>query len=589
MSARDGAGAAHAIAAAETALKARPRDPGLLETLGRLYQDEGRFEDSLAVYRKILEANPQNPVAFHRLTQALLKTGRSSEAFAFVAKAAPAFPNNAFLWTLRAQTAQASERWEEAAENFQKLKLQYPLDLSIKKALADCLYNLDRAAELVPLAAELLQAEPSPEHFFFAAQVFHKLGDFTQAKLHLEEALKIRPDYPDALVNLGLVTAFAGELGAARALYERALALDPEHVEATLQLAKTGSVADSRASIQRLEALKASPGKRSVEHIGYALGQLYDAAGEFNRAFDNYRLANEAAAAHFAKTGSVYDPAAVDAAFQRVQTLFAKAAGADLRFEGSSEATPIFIFGMPRSGTTLLERIVSTHTRVFGAGELDGGNRLLGALLGVLGQDGGMQVEDALSEYGAAWCRSYLNALPPRPGGEECVTDKMPNNFFNFGLLRRLFPKAAFIHIRRNPLDTCLSIYFSKFNRHFLYATDLEALGGYYRRYHELMHHWRSVFPGGFLDVVYEDLVGNPEAEARKVLDHCRLDWQPQCLDFHTQEAKVVTLSVYQVRKPIYKTAVGRWQNYRGHLAPLAKGLGENVLREWRERGMADL
>jgi len=152
-----------------------------------------------------------------------------------------------------------------------------------------------------------------------------------------------------------------------------------------------------------------------------------------------------------------------------------------------------------------------------------------------------------------------------------------------------LFPRAAFLHIRRNPLDTCFSMYTRRFNRNFTYATDLGALGRFYRLYHELMAYWRQEFPGGFYDIVYEDLVSDPERWARQALAACRLEWEPQCLEFYKRKSKVITMSTFQVRKPITTSSVGRWKNFAPHLGPLIEGLGDEVLREWRARGLASL
>jgi hypothetical protein len=246
---------------------------------------------------------------------------------------------------------------------------------------------------------------------------------------------------------------------------------------------------------------------------------------------------------------------------------------------GSESQRPIFIIGMPRSGTTLVEQILSSHPLVYGGGELETINHIVfNELLKDVKRDDQLpsyskQLE-RLDQHGAErLCDLYLAHISELAGDEPRVTDKMPGNFFHLGLIALLFPQARIIHCRRQPFDLCLSCYFQNFVGPHYYAWNLENLGRYYQQYMRLMDHWRATLPIALLEVDYEEIVDDQEGVSRRLIDHCGLPWDEGCLDFHQNQRRVETASKWQVRQPIYRRSVDRWKNYEQFLGPLKQGL----------------
>ncbi len=237
---------------------------------------------------------------------------------------------------------------------------------------------------------------------------------------------------------------------------------------------------------------------------------------------------------------------------------------------------PVFIVGMPRSGTTLVEQIISAHPAAYGAGELPDIIGLVRALPGFLRNNREPYPEcvGELNENAEfALSERYLEKIRLSPGDPERVTDKMPHNFLHVGLIALLFPNARIIHCTRNPVDTCLSCYFQDFMGRHTYAYNLEDLGYYYGEYRRLMAHWREVLPMQFMDVNYEELTANAEANSRRIIEHVGLPWDERCLEFYKTGRNVATASYDQVRQPIYRKSVERWRNYEQHISPLLSSL----------------
>jgi hypothetical protein len=237
--------------------------------------------------------------------------------------------------------------------------------------------------------------------------------------------------------------------------------------------------------------------------------------------------------------------------------MFRHSAGGSFGAESDPSVVPIFVVGMPRSGTSLIEQILASHAQIQGAGEL---------------QD----LAACESEGMDGLAQGYLSRLPALAGGKIRIVDKQPDNFLRIGLIRTILPNARIIHCVRNPIDTCVSCYSKLFSagQHFSY--DLAELGRYYRRYSDLMAHWRSVLPAdAMLDVAYEDVVDDLEGQARRLIDYCGLEWDDRCLSFHKTRRIVKTASAVQVRKPLFRTSLERWRRYEAHLGPLLHALGE--------------
>lgn len=576
-----------AISELQRARELQPGHPAVLDNLGRLLQEQGRFEDAVPVWRELYQQNRGNPRAIKQVVSSLIQAGEPEQAYRFVKSIENELPEGGFRLMMLALAAQTTMRWKEAADCFEKLVELQPDNPEFRYGLGQALVELEEFERAVPVVKDLAKDHPTPENLFLAARALFKLQQHDRAKALLEQALEKQPNHPGALVKFGFIHVFAGEQQKAKAMFERALELDPYNVEAITQLHKIAPPKRRNVYFDRLERLKNIEGRQVDAVVGQALGQLYEAIKEYDLAFENFTVAKRATAEEYAEMGAVNDPEAVEARFKQLKEIFSKANLEAVTFPGSDKKTPIFIFGMPRSGTTLLEQIIASHSRVAGGGELAGGPKLVEAVEEILEKGEAQNLAGILDEYGEAWVKSYLTSMPERAAGEDRVTDKMPNNFLGFGLLRALFPRARFVHIRRHPMDTCVSMFTKRFKHTFPYATDLYTLGHYYRHYLALMDHWRKILGESFHEVIYEDLVDDPEGIAKGVFSYLGLAWDPQCLEFYRRKGKVATMSTYQVRQPINKSSIGRWRNYRKHLAPLRKGLGGEILAEWEKRERA--
>jgi len=305
--------------------------------------------------------------------------------------------------------------------------------------------------------------------------------------------------------------------------------------------------------------------------LGFALGRIFEKTGNYEKSFNFILEANTL------KRGAYnYSSQTDQALFERVKTTFSLEFFKVRQSFGDQNTTPIFIVGMPRSGTTLTEQILATHPQVFGAGELE----ILPNL-----------VDRVCAERSAAWPQEcvpkldqntltqmgteYLETLRKFSSDACYITDKLPYNFLHVGLIKIILPRAKVIHCQRNPMDTCFSIFKTEFAGLHEYAYDMAELGRYYKLYLDLMSHWEKVLPGFMYTLQYEEIVSDQKSQTKKLLDFCALPWDDACLNFHKTARRVTTASLSQVRQPLYQNSVGRWKCYERQLEPLRKAIYE--------------
>jgi tetratricopeptide (TPR) repeat protein len=467
------------------------------------------------------------------------------------------------------------------------------------------LHGGGRLNEAIALYQHILSFKDLPVIRSNLGHALAELGKFDAAIVEYRRAVELKPDYPEALCNWGVAlasldrndeaeekyrqaiavdAAFAGahhNLGAilketgrldeARHAAKRAIDLAPRNTAYYEQLAALRPFVAGDRYIKALEDLAKDPAalnEAEKTHLHFALARAYEDTGRFDAAFAQLLTGNR-----LRRQQVGYDEAATLRCMDRMHELFS----ADFiarRHHGTvkSSALPVFVVGMPRSGTTLIEQILASHPEVFGAGELTLFDQAAGALINAL--PGSPPFPDmALSmsgEHFRALAESYLGSLAQRAPGASRIVDKMPGNFLFAGLIHLAMPNAVIIHAVRNPIDTCVSCFSTLFFSGQGHTYDLAELGRYYRHYRALMAHWRSVLPPGrIIDVRYEELVGDVEGVARRLVAHCGLAWDPRCLGFHRTERVVRTASAAQVRRPIYQSSVGRWRKYQNFLGPL--------------------
>lgn len=424
---------------------------------------------------------------------------------------------------------------------------------------ADLLFNLALAEEqlgrfdrAVDAYRDALAADPdnSPAVRARLGGALAASGDDKGARIELGAALAQDPECLEALTGLGMLALAAGDMEDAVRLFRQCVALRPDFAEAWQQLLESRKLADGQDP--DLEAARALLARHDLppesrERLGFAVGKACDDLGLYDEAFEHFREAN----ALKRRRLPAFDRDAWTAECARRLESAEDDRGRRARRHPVT-IVPIFIVGMPRSGTTLVDQILTSHPEVAGVGELPFFDR-----------DGRPEDEALRADY-----LGHLSAT-----GARAVTNKYPANFRHLPLIRRVFPEARVVHVVRDPIDTCLSIYFQDFPTGNFYANDFSDIASYYHGYEALTDAWAGRGSGTF-EVRYESLLADLEGTSRRLLAYCGLTWASECLEFHKNPRPVTTLSRWQVRQPIFSTSVGRWRHYRAHLGPLFEALG---------------
>ncbi len=390
----------------------------------------------------------------------------------------------------------------------------------------------------------------------------NKLEQFDQAAVHLQRALDLNPAHAQALTSLGSIFLDRGDFTAAENNFRKALEIDGDQPEAVAMLARVKRMGtDDQPWLDKAQELAGRDlPARQAAILHYAMGKYYNDVGDYPAAFFHYKTANT----HKQTFTPAYDRVNQKKFVDALINAYNSDSFAAVQPGSSPSSRPIFIIGMPRSGTSLTEQIMASHPGIFGAGELRFWNEAAkthknACLTGIF-------FPELLSQL----AREYEADLDRFDPDASIVVDKMPGNFLHLGFINAAFPKARFIHMQRNPVDTCLSINFQNFNQEHAYANDLEDLAHYCRQYHRLMNHFRQICPSHILlEVPYEGIVDDQEGWSRKIIDFTGLDWDDACLHFHKTKRKVGTASNWQVRQKIYKTSKERWRRYEKFVGPL--------------------
>jgi tetratricopeptide (TPR) repeat protein len=586
-------------------LKADDRHFGALYQLGRLRLQQARWEDAIKQFRRAVNVERNSAEAHHHLAVALAAAGsaeealqryekaltirelaethnnlahlldsldRTDEAIAHYEKALAIKPAYAEAHNNLANALHKVGRSEEAFPHFRQAIALNPGYTAAYDNLGNALAALGRYEEAVAVFEKATAVRPDAEVYEHLGNTLHMSGRSAEAVTQHRKALAIRPNSPDFHSSLGQALQAIGRFDEATAAFERALALSPSHLNCLWNLAQSKRFTRDDAHFVAMQELARNTSRFTPEEqieLHFALGKTLADVGDKQQSFQHLLQGNAL------KRGLVnYNEAATLRRLERIRSAFSAQLLAEKQGAGDPSSVPIFILGMPRSGTSLVEQILASHSKVFGAGELAEMGKLAARVAGPDAADFYEAAAEAtgeqLRELGADYVRIVQRLAP----AAERITDKMPGNFVMVGLIHLAMPNARIIHTRRDLRDTALSCYSILWPRGMDYSYDLGELGRYCRAYDELMAHWRSVLPAGvMLEVQYEELVGDLEGQARRILAHCGLDWEEACLAFHQTERSVRTASVNQVRQPIYASSIGRWRPLVEHLGPLLREL----------------
>ncbi len=521
-------------------LQKKPDHADSLHLLGVLTSQRGQFEQAVELISQAIELNPGVPDYYNNLGRLLYDQGRLEETMIALEKALQLKPD--FYDAQKFLGIVFKDLWllEDARAAFEKA-----LNIRSDDAeIYDCL-----------------------------GLTLHLLREFDEAKYNIEKAIQIRPDYAPAYNNLAVVLQALGNFEEAKTAYDKALQLSPNNPNSIAGLAylKKFTPADLEF-IDRAESVLETLGESdsNIRLLYFALGKMLDDCGEFDRAFSHYEKANTLNREEYK-----LDP---ETEVQKVSVMietFTPDLFEQCRGFGDPSRLPVFIVGMPRSGTSLVEQIIASHPQVYGAGELTQIGNISKTLHEYLNSD--EQYPECMWQLDKNTTQSlvgdYLALLRDYSNDTARVTDKMPANFVHLGLISILFPQSYIIHCRRDPLDVCLSMYFNNMAGPQGYAFRLSDVGYWYRQYERLMDHWKKYLPIPILDVHYEELVNDQKNISRDLTEYLELDWDEHCVSFHETKRTVLTASNWQVKQPIYNSSLQRWKNYEKFLGPLKKVL----------------
>jgi len=581
--------------------------PSWLEELklAEAHATAGRLADSEAVLRQILKADPNQADALNALAAIAASVGKLDVAITLQERAVAARPNAPHLRSNLAEMYRRAGRNLEAIEQGERA-VALKADFAVGRNTLGVAYESagDLKAALACYDAALTLQPAYVEAHVNRGRTLRTLGQLDESQAALQRALELSPDRPDVANELGLMLSKAGRKNEAVELLERAArnspyadvwnnlgtalkevgrfddalmafdrasGLDPQSAASLFGLSEVKTFRDDADEhLKRMEAMAANRAALPLQqriYLHFALGKAYDDLGRTDEAFAQWSNGNA-----LKRESEFYDEAAALGLFGRVKEVFGKEFVSRPRVS-DEERTPIFVIGMPRSGTTLVEQIISTHPDVGAAGEISAMNDLVRRI--------GDFPESARALDDGGFARAgqdYVSKLRTHAPSAAQITDKTPSNMYMIGLIHLMLPNATVVHVRRDPVDTCFSCYSKLFTREMGQTYDLASLGRYYQAYHDLMRHWDEALPEGrLLSVRYEDVVADIEGQARRLLAHCGLPWDERVLAFHESGRAVSTASASQVRQPIYNTSVARWRRYEAHLGPLLETLGDLV------------
>ncbi len=581
----------------EKAVDLDPRNTHALNNLANIRLDLGETEKAEDLYKRALAEKPDFAEAHNNLALCLILQGRYEEAVSAARFAALFKKDFAEAHMNTGSALRSLGRLDEAEKALQQASTLAPASAEVRIELAETLIALERypdadivlssvpqaglstprhwlkfsaALERLNKSAEALDAAQKatdlapaqPEGPIRKGQIHHLNGDTDRALSCYQAALALSPDMPALHVALAELFQTTGEMDKARAALERAQALDPAMPEIYTSLVKLKKFMPGDTDFQRLRALEKEASRHPPETqaaLHFALFSAFDHAGDCKTAFGHLQKANA-----LKRSVTPYHHEKQAASLLAIRESHAALSGQVFKDRGFSSPIPVFIIGMPRSGTTLTEQIMAAHPDVFAAGEI---HDFSTAAL----EMGGALTPDNASSIGGRYVEKIQKRDPT--GRALRITNKMPGNFMHLGQIALCLPEAKVIHCRRDPMDTIFSCYKQNFARGHGWSYDLDDAKAYYGIYDELMSYWREALPGRFLEIDYEETVTNFEAQARKIIGHIGLEWNDACLRPHEHKRAVLTASKTQVVKPVYASSVGGWKKYEEWLHETASQL----------------
>ena len=577
--------------------------PDALLNLANALHDQGLYEEAEKFYRKSTEIRPDHAGTHNNLAVTLMKLLRLEEAAAAARYAIAFQPDYAEAYSNLAATLREIGKLEEAEETARKAILLSPDSAEVRIELADILFmsdRLDEAETLLNDAAELKPDNPRlyiklnavleranrtedalkaidkavelnpemPEAYHRQAITYFMANQIENALNSLDKLLKINPDFSPALATRAEILQAYGDMDEALEFARKGLELNNNLPFLHYVLSKLKKFTDKNdpdlKAMKEIAETSSNFGRAHKIPLQFALFKAHEDIGDYETAFEYLQKACD-----LKRACSVFDRDTQEMAHQNVRQTYSKEFIESFKDQGSASNVPIFIIGMPRSGTTLTEQVISSHPDVFGGGEL--------YYLSEIEHSYGMVSPERCKIMGDEYVK-HIRSINQDSKAAKKITDKMPGNYMRLGQIVTTLPNAKVIHCRRNPMDTCLSCYKQLFARGHYWSYNLEEMAEHYELYEQMMAHWRDVLPtDAFLEIDYEKTVNDFENQARKLIDFVEMEWNDACLTPHKTKRSILTASKAQVRKPVYKTSVEAWKRYEKQLKPLADKLKKFV------------
>lgn len=528
--------------------------------------DQHRFEDALAAVRYAIAFRPDYAEAYANLSLIQRELGNLEDAETAAQRAITLNPESASHYLDLSDILFMGDRFDEAQAALEKARHLSPDSPRVLLKLGMVLERANQPEEALKIFDQALEMAPDfLEIRMRKAGVYFLANMLDEAEETITAILKLKPDHAPAYGTLSEIHQSRGDMDKSLKAIRKALKFSKNSPQFYFSLAKckkfTKNDPDLKAMEEALDNKKI--GKLGMASLHFALFEAYEDIGDYRKAFEHLKKGND-----LKRSTVVYKPEHSRLGFEIIRKTYTKSYLASFRGKGCESPMPIFIIGMPRSGTTLTEQILSSHPAVFGAGEL--------TTLSQIERDFPLMTPDNAAKMGQSYIDRVLARFPEIEKGKHThFTDKMPGNFIRIGQIASILPHAKIIHCRRDPVDTCLSNYKQMFARGQYWSYDLEEMAEHYRLYEEIMKFWRKMLPHAFIEVDYEDTVSNLEKQARRMVDFVGLPWDEACLAPHEQKRTVLTASKTQVIQPVYKSSVKAWKRYKKELQPLIKGLGD--------------
>ncbi|HKC15623.1 MAG TPA: sulfotransferase [Steroidobacteraceae bacterium] len=622
-----------------------PGDANCQWLLGAALLDQEKVAESVAALEAALVLAPDLPQARVDLARAYLRCGQARRAREEVRRVLEKMPHHSLAWLAYADALVDLEQYADARVAFERARLSDPHRQRVEEATAALVADDRKTAErlfrdilrsdpghgaslcglaALSLAADrasdaerllrhaLKQSAHNPLAWRGLGQALVALGRLTEAEAAARRLTRIEPENPQTWITIGAVSTrlmrqeqaleayeqaaqlkpgevrlrmsighlnkTLGRRQDSEAAYKAALAMDPRHAEAYWSLADLKNYSFGDGEIAAMEQLltSAAAERSNASLLHFALGKALEQRQQYAHSFTHYARGNA-----LRRLDAPFDIGHFERRTARICTFFNAEFIARHAGSGNPGAAPIFIVGLPRSGSTLVEQILASHSGVEGTMELPNIITMTHQFDDMdASRDGYPEtVGTAPAGLFATLGSRYLEETAPLRTGREHFTDKLPNNFSHIGLIHAILPQATIIDARRHPMDACFSVFKQHFAEGQTFSYDLEDLGRYYRCYLALMDHWDAVLPGKVLHFQYEDLVRDPEANIRRLLEHCQLPFESACLSFHETRRSVRTASAEQVRQPLYTSGVGYWRHFEAELEPLRRALGDSIGR----------